>query len=447
MAGLDNVAEKLGVAIIGAGYAGMAAAAELANAAIPVTVFEASRQLGGRARAVDTHGTRVDNGQHILLGAYSETLRLMRLVGADPDRNLQRRPLTLDYPGAMHLAAPRLPAPLHLLLALTQARGLSWSDKWAALRFMQTMKRSAFTLDAGSKVATVVQLLNAHHQSQRLREYLWIPLCVAALNTAPEQASAQVFMNVLRDSLAAERSASDLLLPRVDLAALFPDRAAAYVEALGGKIRRNTPIRRLSQESSAFRLGNGDDQHGQYSHVIVAVAPQHLPGLIDEHAQLNELHQDLAALTYQPIVTCYLAYPQHVRLPQAMLGQVHGLMQWLFDRGSLTGQEGLLAAVISAQGAHLDLSAEVLAERIHAEIGKLVTDLPAPLWSQVIAEKRATFTCAPNLKRPAMITALPGLLLAGDYVAGDYPGTLESAVRSGVAAAASIIKQAATRQA
>ena len=119
-----------------------------------------------------------------------------------------------------------------------------------------------------------------------------------------------------------------------------------------------------------------------------------------------------------------------------MLGQAHGIMQWLFDRGQLGGPEGLLAAVISARGRHLELGHEELAARIHAEIARLVPDLPPPRWTQVITEKRATWSCTPGLYRPPSATRLPGLLLAGDYVAGDYPGTIEGAVRSGVAAAA-----------
>ena len=446
MAGLENVDQELRVAIIGAGYAGMAAAVELAAKQIPLTLFEASRQLGGRARAVETHGMRLDNGQHILLGAYRETLRLMRLVGANPERTLLRLPLTLAYPGELHLAAARLPAPLHLLVALLGARGLDWPDKWAAIRFIQAMKRTAFKLAADSGIATVNELLDAHRQSRRLRDYLWQPLCIAALNTLPEAASAQVFMNVLRDSLAADRSASDLLLPRVDLTSLFPDRAAAFVETHGGEIRRGTAIRQLTLANNAFTLSDDSKEFSQYSHVILAVAPQHLAALTQNLPQLDELRQTIAAVTYQPIVTCYLAYPPQVRLPQAMLGQAHGLLQWLFDRGRLTGQAGLLAAVISAQGPHLELSGEALAGRIHTEIAALVAGLPAPRWSQVITEKRATFACTANLRRPALSTALPGLLLAGDYVAGDYPGTLESAVRSGVAAA-SVIHQAAAGQA
>jgi len=426
----------------------MAAATELATHGIAVTVFESSRVLGGRARAIETNGAIVDNGQHILIGAYRETLRLMRQVGADPQRLLLRLPLTLAYPGQLRIATPRLPAPLHLALGLLGAQGLSWSDKFAAIRFMRSVKRQGFRLPDQIGDCSVSALLDTHNQPDRLRTYLWEPLCVAALNTPADAASAQVFLNVLRDSLAAERSASDLLLPRVDLGAMFPLPAADYIGARGGRVLRGTAIRAIEQSGSdAYTLQAEDGSRSDHTHVILAVAPYHLPPLITNLKQLDALRSALGNLRYEPIVTCYLGYPPHIRLPEVMLGHAGGVTQWLFDRGQLGGPAGLLAAVISARGRHLELSNGESIERIHAEIADLLPHLPKPLWSQVITEKRATFSCTPRLARPAMTTALPGLMLAGDYVASDYPATLESAVRSGINAAASVLDEASRGQA
>ncbi len=432
------------VAVIGGGFAGLAAAAELAARGVRVTVFEASRVLGGRARTVTLHDHALDNGQHILIGAYAETLRLMRLVGANVEQRLLRQPLLLDYPGALRIAAPRLPAPLHLAWALLGARGLSWREKFAAIRFMQGLQRTDFKLPAALARASVTELLDAYHQPARLRIYLWDALCVAALNTPVESAAAQVFANVLRDSLAATRAASDLLLPRTDLGAVFPEPAARFIFAHGGTVLRNTAIQEIRQattpQGDRFLLQGATEglPHGPFSHVILATAPYHLRPLLAGLPQLDALRGELAALKYEPIVTCYLRYPDHIRLPQPMLGHADGLMQWLFDRGQLGGPKGLLAAVISARGRHLELSNHELAVHIHAEIAALLgpqVHLPAPLWSQVINEKRGTFSCTADACRPPTRTALPGLLLAGDYVASDYPGTLESAIRSGVSAA------------
>lgn len=423
------------VAIIGGGYAGMAAAVELAARGYPVDVFEASRTLGGRARAVEsaelsTLGS-VDNGQHILVGAYTETLRLMRLAGADPERLLKRIPLRFEFPGEFLLRAPRLPAPLHTAFALLGARGLDWREKWAAICLMQGLKRSDFRIALD---ITVSAWLDRHQTPSRQRRLLWEPLCIAALNTPAERASAQVMANVLRDSLASHRAASDMLLPQVDLSALFPEPAARFVCAKGGTVRRGQRVTALIREGNEWLLETADKEttRSHYSQVIVAVAPYHLAALIPELAPLVEHFE------WEPIVTCYLAYPPEVRLSGPMLGVADGMTQWFFDRGALCGQTGLIAAVISARGRHLDLPADQLQAVIHRELQNIVPGLPAPLHGRIITEKRATFACIPNLKRPPSDTGLPGLWLAGDFVAGDYPATLEGAVRSGIHAARQI---------
>lgn len=427
--GLSSVQQR--VAIVGAGYAGLAAATELAAQGHSVTVFEASRTLGGRARAVEVDGQTLDNGAHILAGAYSETLRLMALVGADPDTLLKRIPLTFEFPGHLRLAAPRLPAPLHLAAALLFAQGLSWADKWAAIRFMRTMESARFRLPADQ---TVASLLYAHNQPPNLRRLLWEPLCIAALNTGADTASAQVFLNVLRDSLAAKREASDLLLPATDFSTLFPEPAAAYVERRGGQMRRACRIETLQHQGNTWQLGHAAGSES-FDQVILAVAPYHLPKLLADLPEMAPIVAQVSAFTWEPIVTVYLGYPAHVTLPAPMLGLLDSYGQWLFDRGQLVGQAGVIACVISAHGRHEDLSAEQLAQHIHEEIRRLRPNLPPPLWQRVIKEQRATFACTPALPRPTTQTPLPGLWLAGDYVTGDYPATLEGAVRSGVAAA------------
>ena len=147
----------------------------------------------------------------------------------------------------------------------------------------------------------------------------------------------------------------------------------------------------------------------------------------------------IEAMQYEPIFTCYLQYPDSVRLPSPMLGLTGPIGQWVFDRGQLSGQRGLLAVVMSASGNHEDLLQQDLANRIHTELTAVISELQEPLWSRIIGEKRATFSCRPALERPTTATPVRGLVLAGDYTASDYPGTLEAAVRSGLAAAKSII--------
>jgi predicted NAD/FAD-dependent oxidoreductase len=212
---------------------------------------------------------------------------------------------------------------------------------------------------------------------------------------------------------------------------VFPEPAAEFIRARGGEVRLGEPARRLARVHGGFRVNDALE----FSCVVIACGPQHAGQLLVQLPELAETLARVTALEYEPIVTCYLQYPQSASLPCPMLGLGGGIVQWVFDRGRLGGAKGLLAAVISASGAHEELSRESLAARIDTEVRSALGALPAPLWSQVITEKRATFSCRPEIERPEGLTPLPGLLLAGDYVASDYPGTLETAVRSGVAAA------------
>lgn len=423
------------VAVIGAGYAGLAAAVELAAQGISVTVFEAARQLGGRARQINYHGMALDNGQHILLGAYRETLRLMRLTGADPAALLLRLPLQLVIPGHFSLQAAPLPAPLHLALALLTAHGLTWSERISAARFMSAMNRQNFRLDDDISTA---KMLKMHGQTGNLRRYLWEPLCIGALNTPLDTASAQVFLNVLRDSLAGSREDSDMLLPLTNLTHLFPDHAAAFLHGHGGKIEHSQTVLKIKAEVNGISLEirSGSEKFDQ---VICAVPPQRLSALTANLPELAEARTQVDRFDYQPIYNVFLQYPAETHLTRPMIGLYGGFTQWVFDRGQLNHEPGLLCAVISAEGPHQTLDHDDLAQRVDDELRAALPDLPKPLWHKVIAEKRATFACTPGLERPGQATPLPNFYLAGDYTASDYPATLESAVRSGVKAANLII--------
>ncbi|HZO03273.1 MAG TPA: hydroxysqualene dehydroxylase HpnE [Burkholderiales bacterium] len=399
-----------GVAIVGAGYAGMAAAATLAERGIPVTVLESGPVPGGRARRVTAHGHELDNGQHIFVGAYTELFRLMRTVGVPADA-LLRIPFEVRYANGFAFRS----APFGLALGLLFAKGVSVGERLGALRFMAALRRRNFHL---ARDVTVKQLLEEHAQQGTMRHYLWEPLCVSALNTPLDQASANAFLAALRDTLGGGRAASDLVLPRIDLSRLFPEPAAQFVRARGGELRCQSTVREL------------DSLKREYKRIIVAVGPHQLKVL------LPELPLDY---TYQPIYTCYLQYPDGTRLDFPMLGMAEGLVQWVFDRGALLGEKGRLACVISAQGDHQQMTQDELAETCHRELSRALRGLGKPLWSQVIAEKRATITCMPGLRRPEMRTA--GVLLAGDYTDPEYPPTLEAAVRSGVRAAKAILEE------
>jgi squalene-associated FAD-dependent desaturase len=421
----------------------MAAAVELAAAGNSVTVFEAAQELGGRSRRVTLNGMPLDNGQHILLGAYRETLDLIARVHPSPRNAMLRVPLRLYIAGEFDLQAAPLPGALSLAMGFARARGLGIGERIAAARFLMQMKSRRFALPADkAAIMTVAELLRQAGASKRSILLLWEPLCVSALNTNIGEASAQVFLHVLQDALMGSASDSDMVIPREDLTSLFPAPAATFVAQRGGQVVTACTIRDVTEAVGGYRLG-GDDSGAVYGNVIVAVSPHRLAPLIEHLPQLTSVATVVEAFDYQPITTCYLQYPVNVTLPAPMTGMISSrikrLGQWAFDRNALSGTAGLIAIVISASGPHQGLTQDELASRLHQELTGIVPNLPAPEWHRVIAEKRATFTCRPGLQRPAMRTALPRLYLAGDYIASPYPATLEAAVASGRAAAREVL--------
>ena len=409
---MENLAR--GLAIVGAGYAGMAAAVTAAAQGVPVTVFETGPIPGGRARRVrissDGQSQELDNGQHILIGAYAELFRLMRTVGVASDA-LLRIPLEIRHARGFSLRRLWLPGSAGLMAGLALAKGIPFTERLGALHFMGALKHSAFRLTYDM---TVAELLEQHGQRGRIAKLLWEPLAVSALNTPVAAASARAFLAVLRDTLAGGAEASDLLLPRCDLSKLFPEPAVEFVRQRGGQVWLK------SQVTDLHELRQGFDA------VIVAVGPHQLKTLLPDVAVDYE---------YQPIYTCYLQYEERVRLPFPMLGLSGGLVQWVFDRGALLGERGRLACVISARGAHQQMSQDELGAACQRELVDNGLVKGDPAWTRAIAEKRATVSCTPGRATPSIQTAHRGIFLAGDYTDPEYPPTLEAAVRSGVRAA------------
>jgi hydroxysqualene dehydroxylase len=428
------------VAIIGAGWAGMAAAVAATQGGHQVTVFEASRSLGGRARALeaslpDAARVMLDNGQHILIGAYTDTLRLMREVGVDVDSALLRLPLSLRFPDGTGLQFPLLPAPwstffpasIDALVGILRARGWTWRDKLALLRLAGQWQRSGFVCDAALTVADLCRPL-----TPRVRHELIEPLCVSALNTPAHQASATVFLRVMQDALFGVRGGSHLLLPRVDLSELFPAPAARWLVQHGGQVKLGHRVSDLRSQGAQWYL------NGQvFDAVIIATSASNAALAISECAsnapesiaiQLREWLGVTQGLRYEAITTVY-TWAQDAKLDVAVLAlrsDDQNPAQFVFDRGQLGGPTSLMAWVVSAStGEREALQAQVL-QQARSQLG---LELQAV---QTVVEKRATFACTPVLQRPPTFIA-PGLLACGDYVAGPYPATLEGAVHSGLA--------------
>lgn len=388
----------------------------------------------------------LDNGQHILVGAYAETLRLMRQVGVDPDESLLRLPLSLKFPDGAGLQLPDRPFPLNMLAGVWSAVGWSASDKASLLLAASRWRLTGFRCDASHTVAQVCKRL-----SPRVMADLIEPLCVSALNTPATRASGQVFLRVLRDALFGVSGCSDLLLPQVDLSQLFPQAAAGWVAensvsqldhygqwVRSGKVLLGQRVHTLELDPR-FRMWEVNREG--FDAVILAVSSSDAVRLLSDlgpnppQDAANEVRQWVAvanALSFEAITTVY-AWGQGATLASPMLALRSSLKnsapaQFVFDRGQLGGPPGLLAFVASAStGDRETLQAQVLAQASQ-QLGLTLQRV------QTITEKHATFACTPGLQRPA-VQISRGLHACGDYVDGPYPATLEGAVRSGIEAA------------
>ena len=411
------------VAVIGAGWAGLACAVDATRAGHLVTVFDAARTPGGRARRIDAghNGAPLDNGQHILIGAYRETLALMRTVGVDPATALHRMPLSLRFADGGGLALPRMTAPLDLLVGIATARGWTWQDKATLLRAAFQWRRARFQCTPEATVAMLCAGL-----TPRVMQELIEPLCVSALNTPVAASSGSVFLRVLDDALFGERGGADLLLPRVDLGALLPDAAVRWLNLRAATVRTGWRVHSLVPRVDHWQV-DGEP----FDRVVIAGAPWDASRLVrGAGIDAERWLADTEALRFEAIATLYADGAPPLAAPMVALRSGAGApAQFAFDRGQLGGAPGLLALVISAS----DLPREQLQSQV---LRQAAAQLGASRLRivQTVIEKRATFACTPGLHRPPMQVA-PGLAACGDYIDGPYPATLEGAVRSGQAAA------------
>ena len=433
------------VIVIGGGWAGLAAATELVAGGADVTVLESARQLGGRARAVPFEPHHVDNGQHILIGAYTQTLSLLQRIGIDPEQVFRRLSLQLPLIDLRNhkrrlgtLRGGSLPAPLHLLTGLLRFPLTSPRGKWRILRMLSAMQTARFSC---SPDLSLGEYFRSMKQSESAIRTLWEPLCLATLNTPLEDASTQLFMNVLRDAFFGAREHSDLLLPTAHLGRCFPEPAVDYMEQRSGSLKLATRVTALAMAGNRTSGVIIRQKALPADHVIIATGPRAAHQLLSGHEALRPLASQISRLNAMPITTLYLQYPKDVKMNRDFTGLVGTTTQWVFDRGRLTGEDGLMAAIVSGPGEHMQMDAQTLSDHMTAEIARAFPNWPAPLESKLIREKRATFAASRGVQalRPGSATTVNGLWLAGDYTDTGYPSTLEGAVRSGLRTAKAVL--------
>ena len=414
------------VAVIGGGWAGLAAAIEATARGHVVTLYEMAAQLGGRARRVDVDGLALDNGQHLLIGAYTQTLGLMRRIGVDPEQALSRLPLTLvDARGRGLMLRPGRRAPLpEVARAVLLQRDWSRRDRWRLLLTAARWMAQGWRCDPRLTVSALIDPL-----PEAVRRDFIEPLAIAALNTPLHEASAAVLLRVLRDALSGGAGAADLLIPRVTMSDLLPTPASRWLSAAGATLRCGQRVQRIEVESGGWLV----DGEGFEAAVLAASASEAARLMQPLAPQWSGL---AAALRHQPIATVYLEGAAAAPWPAPMVvlrsDERAAPAQFAFDLGRLGREAGLVALVCSAAATSVERGVPALEA---ATLEQARRQLPGR-WTllRTLVDRRATFACTPGLLRPARaVTA--GLVAAGDYIEGPYPGTLEAAVQSGIDAA------------
>lgn len=450
------------VVVIGGGFAGLSAAIRLIDRGIRVTVLEAKNSLGGRARSfVDpASGETVDNGQHLFLSGYRETLGFLRRLGTARHLLFQDR-LKVDFlePGGQRftLDCPKLPAPWHLWVGMARMRGLSIGDK---ARFQQVL--SVVRGGGGGEGShlgsldhqTVEEWLTRMDQSERVRKLFWNPLVVATLNEDPTQASALGLVQVLRTLLWAPWGESRLGMPTVGLSDLYAEAARQVIEQQGGAVRLNRPIKELEiQDSRVNAVHLADGELIAADAIVAAVPPASLLKMIPSSwVDRDPVLSPLRRFTCSPIVSINLWWDRSVT-DALFVGLIGTRVQWLFNKAAFLNREGqranYVALILSAAHSYMDQSNEALIRMATEDLQNCFPHLKTAtlLKAQVVREREATVSLQPGTDRyrPGPKTGLSNLFLAGDWTQTGLPATVESAVLSGRLASEAILKSACGR--
>ncbi len=430
------------VVIAGGGWAGIAAAIRLAEEQIPVVLLEAEKQLGGRARCARFGNLRVDNGQHLIFGHYRYLLELTEKIKLPAEHFAVQKNFLLAVRNSsrsgFQLRARRLFAPWHLVLGLLAAKGLSWRDKSRIVAFWN---RIASAFDDDLDDMNLLQLLQQTRQPETLITRFWKPLCNHFLHAPVELASAKLFATLVK-TLLHQRSNSQLLFPKADLATLIGEPAIDYIESRRGKISLNQTITRLNIKEGRVAGVTTETDNIPCKHLILALPYKTCASLFLEHQALAETSYRLDRLRSTPMTTVYLQYPGKARISGGLKGTATGVFSWFYDR-RFCGQPNLIAA-ISHDRQHLPyMNNDEISRLCMQEAARLFRHWPKPTSLLAIHEPEANLcgTVEVEHNRPANRTAVPNCYLAGDYTDTGLPGTLESAVKSGMLCAEEVIRE------
>ena len=432
--------------MVGAGFAGLSAAVRLAAAGLPVTVVEATKHGGGRSRSFKYGDSdELDNGQHLLMGCYRETLAFLRAIGTADAIEFQRNlEVHMVRPGGhwASLRCPALPAPLHLAAGLMGMKGLGVIHKASAMRAGLLLRGEIERPDDNE---TCDAWLRRMGQTQGIRSVFWDPLIWSVLNDDPLVASAAMLVAVLERAFMSTRDASRLGVPRVPLSRLYVPQALEYLRDRGAVLRLGEPVRRFEvahDRITGVTLRSGETIDGNA--VVTSIPPHALMEALPPAVCRHPVFQDIGRLTSSPIINLWVFVDRPLFDEHPFVGLVGSPLHWLFDRTRIENRSGgdrLVNCTISAARSFVDDRPEVLIELFRTEMQRFFPHRNIRILdSKVVKEKRATISHAAGTyqRRPQTVSPVRGLYLAGDWVQTGLPATIESACQSGHDAAQAV---------
>lgn len=432
--------------VVGGGLAGLAAALRCAERGDRVHLLESRPRLGGLAGSFLRSGPAgeiwVDTGQHVFLRCCTAYQGFLDRLGVAGDVTLQDRlSIPVARPGKRSAVLRRaaLPAPAHLAPALARYRLLAPGDRLRAVRGALALRR-VDPGDAGADQVSFGAWLAAHGQRPAAVAALWDLIGVAALNAPAERASLALAAMVFRTGLLEDAGAADIGWSAVPLQRLHGDAARRRLTGAGATVTTGARVTGLREAGSSWQLTIRDGERYEADQVVLAVPPAAAEELLP-HGAVDLPSGWSGRLGTAPIVNVHVVYDRPV-LDRPFLAAVGSPAQWVFDRTAPSGLRGggqYVAVSLSAARSAIERpSADLRAEMLPA----LAELLPGARTARVLdsfvtREPEATFDPAPGQAalRPPPATARPGLALAGAWTATGWPATMESAVRSGTAAA------------
>ena len=437
------------VVVIGGGFAGLSAATALAAAGRRVTVLEKRPVLGGRAYSYTdaTTGDVIDNGQHAMMGCYTEMFRFLDRIGATGKLAVQpglRVDMLDPERGVGAISCPPLPNPLHMGAAVMGYRLLSVPDRarvlLGGLRLLAMKRRG----DARLAELTVEAALDRLGQSTAARRAFWHPVAIATLNDDPAIASADLLAEVMVRAFFAGKAAARFVLSKVGLSELYTTDARRFLEARGGRIETKAHVVGVGMRGGEVgHLELRDGRRLTAAAYVSTVPPQALLPLLPIAVRRDvPALGALERLTSSPIVSVHVWFDRPL-LPQPFVGFVGTDTHWAFNRDAIAGRTdrdgGYLTFVVSGARSIVDLDNDAIVARTLADLRRLVPAAAAAQvrHSQVVKEKFATMspTVAATRLRPSAATPFDNFVLAGDWTDTGLPATIESAVASGHRAA------------